>query len=124
MIKRIKIASIWINPEKEITSKQPKTLGQKYKVVEVNIKVADDSKEYAGKYIKGSFFEYKDKVDASKNRTATEKADYFKKENDGKEVILEVIESQSTGKDGKVYDNLNFKTLSKAKKEVAEQLLK
>jgi len=123
MIKKIKIASIFVNEEKEITAKKD---GAKYKVCEVNVKVADDCKDYAGKYMKHSFFEQKkDKEKAwSKDRSATEQANYFKDENTGKEVILEVEESQSTGKDGKVYDNLTFKTLSKAKREVAEQLLK
>ena len=125
-IKKIKIASIFVNEEKTIVSKQPATLGKKYQVCEVNVKVADDSKIYADKYMKHSFFEQKkDPAKSwSKDRSATEQAEYFKKENDGKEVILEVEESQSTGKDGKVYDNLNFKTLSKAKKEVYEDLVK
>lgn len=125
MIKKIKILSVWIDPEKEITSKQPKTLGKTYKVCSVNLKIADDSTEYAGKYIRGSFFEYKDKVDAKKNKTATERAEYFKKENEGKEILVDVEENEYISKKTlQMEKGLQFKTLTKAQKEVAAQFIK
>lgn len=121
-IKKIKIASVFVNEEKEITSKKD---SKKYKVCEVNVKVADDCKDYAGKYIKHSFFEQKkDPAKSwSKDRSATEQAEYFKKENDGKEIIVEVEETESKGKDGKVYTNLTFKILNKTQRELAEKML-
>lgn len=121
-IKKIKIASVFVNEEKEITSKKD---NKKYKVCEVNVKVADDCKDYAGKYIKHSFFEQKkDPAKSwSKDRSAKEQAEYFKKENDGKEIIVEVEETESKGKDGKVYTNLTFKMLNKTQRELAEKML-
>lgn len=122
MIKKIKIASIYVNEEKEITSKKD---GKKYKLCEVNVKVADDYPEYAGKYLRGSIFESINLTDPSKSKTARQKADYFKSQNEGNEVLLDVTESESIGKtDGKVYQNLNFKVLTKAQREVAAQFVK
>jgi hypothetical protein len=126
-IKKIKIREdgVWIEADKIIVSKQPKTLGQEFKVVEVNVHVADDSKEYAGKYMKKTFWGYTDKEDAKKNKTPREQAEYFKKENDGKDILVDVTEEKSISKkDGKEYTNLKFKTLSKKEKEVAEQFIK
>ena len=121
MIKKIKVASMFINPEKEITSKKD---GKVYKLVEVNVKVADDCADYAGKYIRGTFFEYTDPKDAKKNKTATEKATYFKEQNDGNEVLLDVTEQEYTNKEGASAISLHFKTLTKAQKEIASQFVK
>jgi len=121
MIKKIKVGSIFVNDSKEITSKKD---GKKYDVCDVNVKVADDSKEYAGRYIRIGVFGYTDPKDPKKNKTSKEKADYWKTQNDGKEVILEVNERSYTDKDGMPGTALDGKTLSKAKQEVAAQLLK
>ena len=120
-IKKIKIASAFVNEEKEITSKKD---GKVYKLVEVNCKVADDCPDYAGKYVKGTFFAYNDPKDPSKNKTATEKAEYFKKENEGKDVLMDVEEQKYVNKDGVDAISLRFKLLTKAQKEVASQFLK
>jgi len=120
-IKKIKVGSIFVNDSKEITSKKD---GKKYDVCDVNVKVADDSKEYAGRYIRIGVFGYTDPKDPKKNKTSKEKADYWKTQNDGKEVILEVNERSYTDKDGMPGTALDGKTLSKAKQEVAAQLLK
>lgn len=121
MIKKVKIKSIFVNEEKEITAKKD---NKKYKLCEINVKIADDSKEYAGKYMKTSVFEYIDKKDSKKNRTATEKANYWKEQNDGKEVIVNITEREYLNKDGEKAIALEFKPLSKKEKEVAEQLIK
>lgn len=122
MIKKIKIASIFVNPETEITSKQEKTKGKKFKLCKVNVKVADDSPEYAGRYMSTSMFEYVDKINPSKNRTATDQAEYWKKQNEGQEVLLDVEESEVLDKEQRPY--LNFKKLSKTQQEVAKQFIK
>ena len=125
MIKKIKIANIVVKEEKEITSTKPKTLGKKYKLCEVLVKVADDCPEYAGKWIKTSIFEYLDPKDPKKNRTALDGANYFKSQNNEKEVLLDVEETKSiSAKDGKEYTNYSFKKLSKAQAEVAAQFIK
>lgn len=121
MIKKIKVGSIFINPEKEITSKKD---GKKYNVCDVNIKIADDSKEYAGKYVRIGVFGYTDPKDPSKNKTATEKAEYFKKQNDAKDLLLEITEETYTDKDGMPATALRGKTLSKKAAEVAAQFVK
>jgi hypothetical protein len=121
MIKKIKVGSIFVNEEKEITSKKD---GKVYKLCEVNIKVADDSPEYAGKYTKGTFFAYNDPKDTSKNKTATEKANYFKSENEGKDLLVDITEESYTNKDGADVIALKFKLLTKAQKEVASQFVK
>ena len=121
MIKKIKVETIIVKEEKEITSKKD---GKKYKVCEVIVKVADSNPDYAGKWIRTSIFGYVDAKDPAKNRSATDKANYFKTNNDGKDVLLDVTERKSLGKDGKEYTNLDFKQLSKAQLEVAKQLVK
>jgi len=120
-IKKIKVGSIFINPAKEITSKKD---GKKYDVCDVNVKVADDSKEYAGRYVRIGVFGYNDPKDPSKNKTSTQKAEYWKSQNDGKEILLEIAERAYTDKDGMPGTALDGKTLSKAKQEVAAQFVK
>ena len=121
MIKKIKIASIFVNPEKQITSKKD---GKTYDLVEMNIKLADDSKEYAGKYVKITIFAYNDAKDASKSKTATDKATYFKTENEGKELILDITEEKYTNKEGVEAVSLKGRLLTKKEKEVADQFVK
>ena len=119
-IKKIKIATIFVNEEKEITSKKD---SKKYILSEVNVKTAEDSKEYAGKYIKLTFFAYNDPKDSSKNKTATEKAEYFKTQNLDKEILLDITE-QEYEKEGEKKISLVGKLLTKAQREVAEQFVK
>lgn len=120
-IKKIKVGSIFVNEPKEITSKKD---GKKYDVCDVNVKIADDSKEYAGKYVRIGVFGYTDLKDPKKNKTSKEKADYFKSQNDGKEILLDINERLWTDKDGFEQTALDGKTLSKAKAEVAAQFVK
>jgi len=121
MIKKIKIASIFVNEEKTIISKKDK---KEYKLCDVNVKIADDSKEYAGKYVRIGMFAYNDPTDPKKNKTATDKANYWKTQNDGKDILLEITEEKYTDKDGFEQTALRGKTLSKAKQEVASQFVK
>lgn len=120
-IKKIKVGSIFVNEAKEITSKKD---GKKYDVTDVNIKVADDSKEYAGRYIRIGVFGYTDPKDPKKNKTSQEKANYWKTQNDGKEILLEITERNYTDKDGLPGVALDGKTLSKKAAEVAAQFVK
>ena len=120
-IKKIKVGSIFVNEEKTIIAKKDK---KEYRLCDVNIKIADDSKEYAGKYVKIGIFEYVDAKDSKKNRTAKDKADFFKKENDQKEILLNITEEEYTNKDGEKAVSLRGKILSKKEKEVAEQFIK
>ena len=115
-IKNIKIASVWIDEaDKEITAK---ATGKKYNVCNASIKVADDCKNYAGKSIKMGFF-----ANEEKKRSGKEQAEYFKSMNEGKEILLEVTE-EAWEKDDKSGISLKGKTLSKAKKEAYESILK
>jgi len=120
-IKKVKVASVWVNDEKEITSKKDSKV---YRLCEVNCKLADDSKDYAGKYVKITFFEYKDLKDEKKNKTATSKADYFKTQTEGQEILLNITEQEYVNKEGQNAIGLTGKILSKKEKEVAEQFLK
>lgn len=122
-IKKIKVGSIFVNEEKEITAK---ATGKKYKLCEVNVKVADDCPSgYAGKYMKTSIFAYVNDKDASKNKSAKNQAEYFKTQNEGKEMLVDVTEEKWIGsKDGVEHTSLKFKTLSKAQKAIAEQFVK
>ena len=95
-----------------------------YNLVEANIKVADDCENYAGKYIKVTFFEYKDPKDSKKNTSATNKAEYFKTNNDGKEVLIDVEEQSYVNKDGEDKIALQGKLLSKKEAEIASQFIK
>ena len=122
MIKKIKIDSIFVNPEVEIVSKKEKTLGKKYKLCKVSVKTTADSKEYPERYLNTSIFEYVDAKDKSKNRSATDQAEHFKSQNDGQEILVDVTESEVLDKEGRPY--LNFKKLTKAQKEVAAQFIK
>jgi hypothetical protein len=118
-IKKIKVASVFIEDEKEITAKT----GKKYKLCGVSIKSADDCPNYAGKWIKTTIFEYVDPKDSKKNKTATEKAEYFKTNSVDKEILVDVTETEWS-KDDKSGVNLLFKTLTKAQAEVAKQFIK
>lgn len=114
-IKKIKVASIFVNEEKSITSKKD---GKVYNLCEANVKVADDCKNYAGKYIKISFFE-----DKEKKRSATSLAEYYKTQNNEKEVYIDVTEQKYTNKDGEEAVSLIGKKPSKAKLEAYLELL-
>lgn len=120
-IKKIKVASIFVNEEKTIISKKDK---KEYKLCDVNVKIADDSKEYAGKYVRIGMFAFNDPKDPKKNKTATEKANYWKTQNDGKEILLDITEETYTDKEGMPAIALRGKTLSKAKQEIASQFVK
>lgn len=115
MIKNVKIASVWVNEEKEITAKKD---GKKYKLCEINCKVSEDDKNYPSKYVKMTFFE-----DVEKKRSATEQANYFKSQNEGQTVLLD-IEEQAWEKDDKSGVSLVGKKLSKAKREAYEDIKK
>ena len=119
-LKKVKIASIFVNEEKKITSKKD---GKVYDLCEANCKIADDSAEYAGKYVKLTFFAHVDK-DESKNRTATSQAEYFKTQNNEKEVLLDITEEKYVNKEGVDAISLRGKLLTKAQKEVASQFIK
>ena len=121
MIKKIKVGSIFVNESKEITSKKD---GKKYDVCDVNVKIADDCKDYAGRYVRLGVFGYTDPKDPKKNKTSKEKADYFKSQNDGKDILLEITEEKYTDKDGFEQTALRGKTLSKKAAEVAAQFVK
>lgn len=123
MIKKVKIAEqgVWIDPEKVITSKKD---NKTYTITEVNLHIADDSKEYAGKYIRLSFFNWVDPKDPKKNKSGKEKAEYFKTQNDGKDILLDITEEKYTNKEGKEGVSLRGKILSKAQRETAEQFIK
>lgn len=114
-IKKIKVASIFVNDEKSITSKKD---GKVYNLCEANVKVADDCKSYAGKYIKMSFFE-----DVEKKRSAKSLADYFKEQNNEKEIYLDVTEEKYINKDKEEAVSLRGKKPSKAKLEAYLELL-
>jgi len=120
MIKKIKVENVFINDEKEITSKKD---GKKYNLCDVSIKSADDCPNYPGKWLKMTMFEYKDEKDPKKNKTASAKAENFKELTLGKEILVDVKEEEWKTED-KSGVNLIFKTLSKKEKEVAEQFLK
>jgi hypothetical protein len=115
MIKKIKVASIFVNEEKSITSKKD---GKVYNLCEANVKVADDCKAYAGKYIKMSFFE-----DIEKKRSALSLAEYYKAQNNEKEVYIDVTEQKYVNKDGVDAVSLVGKKPSKAKLEAYLELL-
>lgn len=115
MIKKIKIEKVMIKDEKEITSKKD---GKKYKLCEVIILSADDSAEYAGKWLKTSFFDYVDAKDAKKNKSGKSKAEYFQTQNEAKEVWLDVEERHYTNKEGVDAIAFEFKPLSKKEMEV------
>jgi aspartate aminotransferase-like enzyme len=121
MIKKVKVASIFVNDEKTITSKKD---GKEYKLCDVNVKIADDSNEYAGKYVRIGMFAYNDPKDPKKNKTATEKANYWKTQNNEKEILLDITEEKYTDKDGFEQTALRGKTLSKKAQEVASQFVK
>ena len=99
-----------VKEEKEITSKKD---GKKYKLCELIILGADDSADYAGKWLKTSFFDYVDKKDEKKNKSGKSKAEYFQKNNEGKEAWLDIEERHYTNKDGADAIALEFKTLGK-----------
>jgi aspartate aminotransferase-like enzyme len=121
MIKKIKVASIFVNEEKTIVSKKDK---KEYKLCDVNVKIADDSKEYAGKYVRIGMFAYNDPKDPKKNKTATDKANYWKTQNNEKDILLDITEEKYTDKDGFEQTALRGKTLSKKAAEVAAQFVK
>lgn len=113
-VKKIKIAGVFIDEnEKEVTSKKN---GKTYKIRDVSIKVADDCKDYAGKWIRSSMF-------ADEKNSSQSKAEYFKSQNEGKEIILNIEEQTYTNKEGEEAIALKFKLLSKKEKELAEQFL-
>jgi hypothetical protein len=115
-IKKIKIASVWVDvKDKEIIAK---ATGKKYNVCNASIKVSDDCKHYAGKSIKMGFF-----ANEEKKRSGKDQAEYFKGQNEGKEILLDVTEEEWE-KDDKSGTSLKGKTLSKAKKEAYEEILK
>ena len=115
MIKKVKFADMFVNPEKEITSKKD---GKTYHVCNVNCKVSDDTPEYAGRYMQTGIFGYVDKVDATKNKSATDKAEYFKTNNSNKDVWVDVTERSYVDKEGMPGTALDFKSLSKKELEV------
>lgn len=114
MIKKIKIEKVMVKDEKEITSKKD---GKKYKLCEVIILGADDSVEYAGKWLRTSFFDYVDAKDAKRNKSGKSKAEYFKTNNESKEVWLDIEERHYTNKDGIDTVALEFKPLGKKEME-------
>lgn len=114
MIKEVKIKSIWVNDEREVTKKD----GTRTKVCDVNITVAEDDKNYANKYIKLSFWD-----DVKYKRVAKEQADYFKSQNEGQTVLLDITEEEWESGDKKGV-NLVGKRLSKAKREAYEDIKK
>jgi len=120
-IKKIKVGSIFVNESKEITSKKD---GKKYDVCDVNVKIADDCPEYAGRYVRLGVFGYTDPKDPKKNKTATDKANYWKTQNNEKEILLDITEEKYTDKDGFEQTALRGKTLSKKAQEVASQFVK
>lgn len=113
-IKKVKIDKVFIDEiEKEITSKKN---GKTYMMRNVSIRVSDDCKDYAGRWIRTTMFG--DEKNSSQN-----KAEYFKSQNEGKEIIINVEEQPYTSKDGEEKIALQFKLLSKKEKELAEQFL-
>lgn len=118
---KVKIEKVFIGDEKDVTSSKT---GKTYNLCEVSIKVADDCKDYAGKWIKTSMFAFEDPKDSSKNRTALSKAEYFRTSNEGKDIIINVEEREYLDKEEEKKIALSFKLLSKKEKELAEQFLK
>lgn len=113
-VTKIKVASVWIDENEKVVTKGDKT----FHIRNYAIKVADDCKDYAGKWMRGSFF-------GDEKRSSQSKADYFKSQNEGKEIILNVEEQPYTDKNtGEDKVGLKFKLLSKKEKELAEQFLK
>lgn len=110
--------------EKEIVAKKGKNVGKTFVVCPVSIKVADDCPDYAGKWIKTTYFSYEDLKDSKKNKTAKERAETFRDNNEGKAILLDVTEREYVDKDGNNAIALEFKTLTKAQKEVAAQFIK
>ena len=84
-IKKVKIDKVFIGDEKEITSKKN---GKTCKMRDVSIKVSDDCKDYAGKWIRTTMF-------ADEKNSSENKANYFKSQNEGKEIIINVEEQIS-----------------------------
>lgn len=121
MIKKIKIEKVWVGDEKQIESKKNSSV---YNVCPVSILVADDCPDYAGKWIRTTVFEYIDPKDANKNKSAVQKAEYLRTILEGKEDFLNITEREYTNKDGESAISLEFKTLTKAQKEVAKEMSK
>ena len=126
-IKKIKIEKVFIkdSEDKEIISTKEKTKGNKYYVCSASIKVSDDCPNYAGEWIKVGFFAYTDPKDKSKNKSGFSKAEYFKSQMEGKEILLDVTEGETyTSKEGVEKVSLSGKLLSKKEAEIAEQFIK
>lgn len=124
MIKKLKIEKVYITDEKEIVAKNGKSAGKTFVICPVSIKIADDCPDYAGKWIRSTYFSYEDKNDPKKNKTAKERAELFRDNNEGKAILLDVTEREYVDKDGNNAIALEFKTLTKAQKEVAAQFIK
>lgn len=121
MIKKVKIDKVYINDEKEITSKKD---GKVYSICPVAVYIADDNEEYAGRWANGAFFAYKDEKNPANSRTATQGAEQFRSYNEGRTTLLRITEREYTSKDGEQKTALDFKVLSKKERETAAQFIK
>ena len=125
--KRIKVERVYIKDteDREIVSTKEKTKGNKYYVTNASIKVADDCPSgYAGKWLKVGFFAYKDKTDSKKDKSGFSKAEYFKSQNEGKEIIVEIeSEVPYVTKDGVEGIDTKVQLLSKKEEETVSQFI-
>ena len=125
--KRIKVERVYIKDteDQEIISTKEKTKGNKYYVTNASIKVSDDSPNYAGQWLKVGFFAYKDKSDSKKDKSGFSKAEYFKSQKEGKEIIVDLIsETPYVSKDGKEGMDIKVELLPKKEEETVEQFIK
>ena len=117
-IYKIKLDKVFIKDEMKITSKKD---GKTYDICPVAI---HDNEDFAGKWINGSFFSYKDEKNPANSKTATQRAEQFRSYNEGRTTLLRITEREYTSKDGEQKTALDFKVLSKKERETAAQFIK
>ncbi len=121
MIRKQKIQGMWVGDEKTLMAKTGPNKGAEFTVCSAGFFAPDDDKDFGGKFIGIS-------ISGRKDKTPKQVAEDLKKEiqdakeNGGKEFWLDITISDKKDKDGNNYVNAKF--LSKAQREVAEQMAK
>lgn len=109
---------MWVGDEKTAVAKTGPNAGKEFTVCKAGFFTPDDDKDFGGKFIGIS-------VSGRKDKKPKEVATDIKKEiqdANGKEFWLDISISETKDKDGNNYINAKF--LSKAQREVAEQMTK
>lgn len=110
-IKLIKIEKVSIkDKEYDFIYKNGKNKDNPGKLRGMGIKVADDCPNFAGKWINMVAF-------ADPKHTTQQNADYFKSQNEGTEVYLDVVQDDPYTKDGVEVEQWKASKPSKAKLE-------